>query len=719
MTGQTDLLIEKQIFESFNNWNVPADCPVQIVYDRKEHKKIAYTLLPITFDIETTNTYSKQGFKIAFMYVWQACVFGHYVYGRTWSEWQRLIEMLNDVYSKYKSEKVALRFTCYVHNLSYEFAWLSSLFEIEKVFAKKNRKVMYVLTKNNVIYKCSYFLSGYSLKKVGEHLKTPIVKDYSRLDYSSIRTYDTVLTGDELTYCFYDVYILYEYILEMIDKYEYIYKIPLTKTACVRNDCYNKLKQDEKSYKALRKLIVEMTPTADEYRLLQKAYWGAYVHGRADIIGKTLENVDSYDFSSSYPYQLATGLYPVSHFIYENNSDNYKEDLNIFACIVKCRLLNVLPNKKNHILSINNCDYLENDVVDNGRLVSADIVDITLTSVDLKLLYMFYDFELEIHDLWYAYQDYLPKNLIELVLSYYSQKTTLKGIDGKESEYMWLKECNNSLYGCAVTKPCNDTINFLEDGTWFDIPWDKLEVDGQLIDKSDDEIQKTLNRYYKNEKQFLTYSWGCWCTANARYALLQVIAEIDEYVFYGDTDSIKAKSCDAVRQAVDAYNKNVLNDIQDIVDEYDIDINLFSPRNNKGETYTLGLFCYEGTYSRFKTLGAKKYLSEIIKNNEKQVKLTVSGCGASAIDFMKKSDKDIFELFDDGLIISKKFSGRTVIEYFNTGFTETITDYQGHTSTVCEKSYCHISETEYTFGLAYDFLKYILSLSANIQEVLW
>lgn len=731
MIGNPLLLIENQLFSHINEFEIPTDCSFKTVYDRKEKKKFAYALLPITFDIETTNTYSKNGMKISFMYIWQACIFGHYVYGRTWDEWYKLIDDLNIIYSKYNTDKTTVRFICYIHNLSFEFAYMHSRRIVNKVFARKNRKIMYFTTNDNMIYKCSYFLSGYSLQKVGENLKKPVCKDTSKLDYSKIRTSDTELTYTELEYCFYDVYILYLYILEMLERYEYIYNIPLTKTSCVRQDCYNKLIKDEKSYKSVRRLIMDMIPSADEYKMLIDVYWGAYVHGMADIMRKTLYNVDSYDFTSSYPYQLCTGYYPVSKFTLETNKSRYDYDLQNFACMVKCKMSNVMSKKRNHILSIHKCSYLENECVDNGRLVSASEVHVKMTSIDLRLMYMFYDFDLEILELWWAYQDFLPKPIIMLVLDYYVGKTELKDIDGYESEYMWQKEVINSIYGCCVTKPCNSEILFI-DGEWITIPWDKKiltddngnikrneRMDPIFIDKTNEEIEKALYKYYKNNKQFLQYSWGCWCTANSRYALLSVSCDIDIYTYYSDTDSIKADRNEKVKRAIEQYNSYVYDDIKEVCDYYDIDIEKFSPKNKDGERFTLGLFCHEHTYLRFKTLGAKKYLSEFIKKGEKQIKMTVSGCGKKALEYMENTYKDVFDAFDDELTIPCEYSGRMTAEYFETPFIENITDFQGNKTLCSETSYVHMENTEYTFSMTNDFIKYILSVVQGYNEVGW
>ena len=59
---------------------------------------------------------------------------------------------------------------------------------------------------------------------------------------------------------------------------------------------------------------------------------------------------------------------------------------------------------------------------------------------------------------------HLPKEIIETILKLYKDKTELKGVEGKETEYLHSKELLNSIYGMCVTSIVHDCVTFGADG---------------------------------------------------------------------------------------------------------------------------------------------------------------------------------------------------------------------------------------------------------------
>ena len=63
------------------------------------------------------------------------------------------------------------------------------------------------------------------------------------------------------------------------------------------------------------------------------------------------------------------------------------------------------------------------------------------------------------------HRGYLPKALILAVLSLYKDKTELKGVEGKEIEYLVSKNMINAAFGMMVTAIIRDEYQYSDE--WF------------------------------------------------------------------------------------------------------------------------------------------------------------------------------------------------------------------------------------------------------------
>ena len=93
----------------------------------------------------------------------------------------------------------------YVHNLSYEFQYLSGIWKFEEsdIFATDVRKPLYCRM-GNLELRCSYRLAGESLKGWAKHMGV----DHQKLedfDYTEKRYPWSPLTDLEYQYCWNDV----------------------------------------------------------------------------------------------------------------------------------------------------------------------------------------------------------------------------------------------------------------------------------------------------------------------------------------------------------------------------------------------------------------------------------------------------------------------------------------------------------------------------------
>ena len=114
------------------------------------------------------------------------------------------------------------------------------------------------------------------------------------------------------------------------------------------------------------------------------------------------------------------------------------------------------------------------------------------------------------------------------ILHLYANKTTLKGVKGKEVEYLNSKEMLNSCYGMCVTNPLRDEFTYNGD-------WDVSHLTA-------DEINETLVKYNDSRNRFLFYPWGVFVTAYARRNLFTGIYECGDDYIYSATDSLNLKT---------------------------------------------------------------------------------------------------------------------------------------------------------------------------------
>ena len=166
----------------------------------------------------------------------------------------------------------------------------------------------------------------------------------------------------------------------------------------------------------------------------------------------------------------------------------------------------------------------------------------------------------------------------------------------------------NSLYGMSVTNNIKDNVIYDNESGWKEVPLENEEI---------------IKMLEKEEKQgFLSFSYGVWVTAWARFNLLTNLVKLDKYVIYADTDSLKIHG-NYDEKIIENYNKKVEQKIKKVSEELKIDINKFAPCDKKGKPHLLGVFDNDGNYDKFITQGAKKYA--YIDSKDKEIHITVSG----------------------------------------------------------------------------------------------
>lgn len=678
-------------------------------YNYHTKTSVEYLNIECSFDIETTSTYTKDGKKFAFMYLWGFGIgeHGEYLkYGRTWEEFK---ELLNNVANELNIT-INRRLIIYVHNLGYEFQFMRKLFEWDSVFSVDERKPIKAVTKNGFEFKDSYILSGFNLDTLAKNLvKHKNKKLVGNLDYSLIRNSKTLITDDELKYIENDVTILLNYINEQMEQYGNITKIPLTNTGRVReyvkhNCYYDKGKSKYKSSKGKRRnyryIMDNLTLEPDEYLKLKRCFMGGFTHSNPINTDRILNDVYSIDFTSSYPsvmiaeqFPMGKSFKPTKDEILKNGYDYY---INNFCCIINISV----ENLKNvflydSYLSESKCNIQGEKLITNGRVFKAEYLNTYLTDVDYSIFKRCYNWDrMEIHELICYPKGYLPKPIIESVLNLYQDKTTLKGVQGKEVEYLLSKGMLNSIYGMTVTDIVKDEIVYNDD-------WGLQPV---LIDV---EIEK----YNKKKSRFLFYPWGVWVTAYARRNLwLGILSFKDDYI-YSDTDSIKFFNYSKHENFINGYNEMVITKQLKTLNYYGLNPDLLSPKTVQGINKPLGVWDFEGKYTRFKTLGAKRYLYE----DAGELHLTVAGLSKrNGINYMieqcNNDNLKVFEMFTDDLKIPKEKTGKNTHTYIDEAITENIIDYLGNDEVVTSLTGVHLEPAEYSLSISDYFIKFYTML---------
>ena len=206
------------------------------------------------------------------------------------------------------------------------------------------------------------------------------------------------------------------------------------------------------NYKRLRynELMKAMTLEADEYMLLKRAFQGGFTHANPFFTNVTVEDVTSFDFTSSYPAVMVAEQFPISKG-YEaviSDKDQFADYLEHYCCVFDIRFtdLESVVLFDNYI-SESRCWQQDRVFSENGRVVSAKMISTTITGEDYRIIRRMYTWsECEIGRFYYYYKGYLPRDFVAAILKLYSDKTTLKGVIGKEAEYMNSKEMLNACY---------------------------------------------------------------------------------------------------------------------------------------------------------------------------------------------------------------------------------------------------------------------------------
>ena len=511
--------------------------------------------------------------------------------GRTWEEWFEMLDHIRDgLIALGKREKLAKNpmLIIWIHNAAYEFSFISGLypFRDDECFFRDVRNPIYFRMFESFEFRCSYIQSNLSLAALTKQTGVKVKLSGQKFDYNKIRFPWTKLSDFEEEYTTTDVESLVQAMKYRIQRGgDTLLTVPLTSTGYVRRECKASLKD-----RFLE--INEMKPYKGEngvriYRLLRACFRGGNTHANRYYVGKICNDVYSYDIASSYPTQQLTKKFPMKKFKWLDGDLSYERVFMFiglgYAVVGEYHFTGIrLKNPKEPIpyISLARCEA-QNFKSDNGRILKAGYLEISLTEIDLEIILDTYTYDkMEIVSCMVAQKDYLPPEYRAVIQDYYNKKTALKGDDSEEGKYIYTKAKNmlNSVYGMSATDPIHQEIKY-NGGDYTRSGYDSMSAA---------EIEKAL------KGAAFPYQWGVYTTAYARKQLQDAIKLCGDRIIYCDTDSVKTLGDVPIHKLNDAL-RAMANNVHAYADDM------------KGNRHYIGVFELDGHYKQFITQGAKRY----------------------------------------------------------------------------------------------------------------
>ena len=575
-----------------------------------------------------------------------------------------LIDVMQLVVDNMRGDETFL----YAHNMPYDYTFCRKYMyrqwgtPTKQLNVKPHYPINITFEKKGktITVKDSLVLSQRKLEKWAEDLGVEHQKAVGCWDYDKIRTQWEKYTKKELKYMEHDTLAGVECIYKtMTALNKSIYSLPYTATGIPREETQKLAKQNH--YKSR---FEKMALDYEQYKIVTQVFHGGYTHANRHFIGTEVchlfgSNVVCYDFASSYPYCMLSQKFPMEKFtpLGDKDSEFILRNMNDYAFYF--RLIINEPKLKDDFVAMpclqkSKCVVDINSIVDNGRILKAEQVQIYVTEQDLSVIMEQYKNKgIICTEIQCAKKDYLPRWFTDYAYSLYVDKCKLKN-SPDQVLYNLQKAKLNSLYGMLVQKSIREQI--IED-----YKTGEYKIDDNYNEK--DEYEKYLNK----KTALLPYQWGVWVTAYAFKHLFE-LGKCCEHWIYSDTDSCYGINWN--KKKLDAYNKKCKEQLI---------ANGYGAVEYDGQEFWLGVAEFDGEYSEFITLGAKRYCCRYapVKGNKEKnwnkLKITVAGVPKVGVDCLN----------DD-------------IHNFKRGFV-----FDGDTTKKLMHSYIFNDDIQYVNGISY------------------
>lgn len=673
--------------------------------------------------------------KCSFMYSYCICrinsISGEYQevdFGRTYEDLDSKLFELNELNKN--NEKHILM---YIHNFSYEYSFFCNNLEFFKsdnrldnkgyMFLEQNKPLYYHV--HNIQFRCSYLLLNKSISTLGKELNLNKL-DY---EYTKLRTPLTHMTEKEIDYNFRDVEIMLKSVYNLIKKNQYIKNInsiPFTKTGVMRFNCeqnpdinvseYYVNKNGEKKKGNLQKLNkflckLEQANSPKQLEFWEKLFQGGLVYSNPKFIGQVNHNLASFDFSSDYPFQMLTRLYPsqfeeykgdkkkkLTQCMYKANHLNYiraKTIRNMFNAIVVVK--NIKAKFDFQPIGTSKIEELEKPLKNtvNCKIINGKVLEIKtevrmyVTCIDYLTLTLFYDFDLvdveylEIATRYKKTNDFKLNSVefngrkkaeYKVYNSILEKATEFKHYSKEEIEddffrtmvnqeedlfsqkstshilYQNVKADLNALYGDNAQHLLREKISY-DNSTW------------EYIKESAD-----FESDYLKKQQKTSYIYGLYVPQYARASILYIayiFLQNNIDVYYIDTDSIKVKDSIKALELVKEYNEIQLNSL------------------GKYKYLGFGILEKEFTATNFSSLGTKSYVYTKVEKGKELLVATISGLPNATKLFnqiYEYYDYNFFEMVENvyhyGTVFDKKIANKLASTYKFQRYDLKIDDYE-------------------------------------------
>lgn len=424
----------------------------------------------------------------------------------------------------------------------------------------------------------------FSVDKISNDLLGKSVEKL-KIDYTKKREENHELTQEEIAYIGNDTLIMSKAMQMTFEKG--------LKKMTIGSDAFSDFKDefsDAQFFYYFPKLELEI----DDY--CRKAYKGGYVYVSPNFAGRDIQNVSSFDVNSLYPSVMYNEFLPYGYPVFYKGKYKENKVWKLYIQHIRCSF----KLKENHLPTIqvkHSSRFLECEYLTSSNF---EIIDLYLTSIDLKLFFDQYDvFDLEYVD------GYMMKGkngiFTEYIDKWYAQKVNARN----ESERFFAKLMLNSLYGKFGTRCRRRKITPVIDEK------DKLKLIAGEEEISDPKYTPM----------------ACFITAYARNKTIRSAQAVYESFIYADTDSIHTtKSVDEISKFIDVDQKE------------------------------LGKWKYEGTCKKAKFLRAKTYIKEF----DDGLHVKCAGMPDEVKKNVKWEDFTFGKEFN-GKLVAKKVKGGTLL----------------------------------------------------------
>ena len=440
---------------------------------------------------------------------------------------------------------------------------MGAYYQIEVFFKVDKKKV------NKVTFNDSMKIFNMSVEKIAKDFNLPIRK--LEIDYKEYRPVGHILTPEEVDYIKNDVEIVARAL-------NIFYKQGHTKLTIGSNAL--------SSFKSMCRGFNNYFPVLNEEEdnFIRKAYRGGFTYVNPKHQGKTVQgNCICLDVNSLYPSRLVQCPMPYGEVVpFEGQ---YQEDKK-YPLYVQ-RLLCGFKLKKDKIPSIqikNTARFIPNEYLSSS---GGEYVELTLTSVDLKLFFEQYEVDVAKYIGGYKFQ--ACTGLFTKYIEYWTAEKTQAKKDKNGAKYSISKLFMNSLYGkFATSKTGSQKIPVFDNNGVL-----------HYITGEDEEMKSV----YLPVAVFTT-SYGRYLTITTSQKIRDWTEQnlgFDGYL-YSDTDS--------------CYIKIELDQLEEFKKSSGIEL----------DPYKLGAWDVEqDNITRFKALRQKCYIKEI----DGKIHATVAGCPKS------------------------------------------------------------------------------------------